>query len=540
VFTLLVEMRCNSYCIFCGLRQVDDSVVRRRARAGLTTPSTPFGAARGTYDLEAAVGALRAARSEGFDELSLQGGEPSIWPHVVALVREARAMGFSFIGMVTNGRKLADPVFAAELVGAGLDGITGSLVGWNAETHDGLALAPGAFDELLRGLQNAAQAAAAIGAAVTINANVIASAETIDHLDEQVHLLAGAGVRAAAVHLVRFDGLGDDPSIRRRLRFDVRRVTAALERAGREARRLGVSLHASDVPMCLHPSLDPEDLRLIARRAAVREHRYRGASVGFDGQNGRPSPRPDACAGCLLDEVCTRVPPGHLPEPAGEAFAPITPAYLAAHVDAHLGELDVQQDDAAIRVADLARAVDLLAKIAPFASALSDVARRLDEALLDLTKLGYARRRRALMTAAFWSYLRLRPPRATSAVDFDLLGRSAAELARATGAIPTERAGLWPRLRLGGGFELAIEGGERSDGGTFVGIRSLRPILRPASEAADRLYRALFACMVCAPLSGARSLRLLDDRLLVDRGGGFEEVWSFERAGAVKVADAGA
>src|SRR5439155_9612813 len=132
--------------VFCGQREVDEALVRARRRRGLTVLENRYGATRGRYTLASATEALVRARADGFSELSLQGGEPTIWPELPSLVAEARRLGFGFIGVVTNGRKLADARFAEALLGAGLDAVTASLLGPDAATHDAVAAAPGAFD----------------------------------------------------------------------------------------------------------------------------------------------------------------------------------------------------------------------------------------------------------------------------------------------------------------------------------------------------------------------------------------------------------
>jgi molybdenum cofactor biosynthesis enzyme MoaA len=532
VFTLLVEMRCNSYCVFCGLRQIDEPLVRARARVGLSTPPTVFGGLRGRYTLESAVAELRQARADGYGELSLQGGEPTIWPDIVALVREARALGFEFIGIVTNGRKLADAQFAADLVEAGLDGITGSLVGWNADTHDATALVSGAFDELVLGLANASAAAARSRRTVTINANVITSAKTVDHLPEQVRLLAQAGVRAAVVHLVRFSAMGSDPVVRSELRFDVRRMTPALERARAEAARLGISLHASDVPMCLHPRLEIDELRVLLHRSAVKEHQYRGASFGFDGMPSRKQPAIDACDGCLLADVCPRVPPEHLPEPANEALRAITAARVKESADELLATLDPTREDAARLVADRAASVEVLAQLQPGRPELAAAVERLREALQDLTRLSYANGRAALMIEAFWSYLGLKPPGwDLSEVAMAAPRWPAALLAQRTGAVSSDQTMAGPRLRFGPRYEVALTGGavERGE----MSVETARPIVYPVQSADERLGRALFLACVCVPVRSARAVRVLEDRVLVDAGSGYTTAWTFQRAGAI-------
>ena len=235
VFTLLVEMRCNSYCVFCGQRQVDAGLVQARRSLGLSTPPTSFGDLRGRYTLGTATEALRVARTEGFAELSLQGGEPTLFPEIVALVSAARELGFAPIGLVTNGRRLADRAFAEALLGAGLDAITFSVLGHDAATHDAAAIAPGSFDELLSGPSRTRARSPATSAAGSPSTSTSSRRRRPSRTSPlRCASSKAAGVDAASLHLVRFDGLAADPAVVASLRFDARALTSALAEAWRE------------------------------------------------------------------------------------------------------------------------------------------------------------------------------------------------------------------------------------------------------------------------------------------------------------------
>jgi hypothetical protein len=78
---------------------------------------------------------------------------------------------------------------------------------------------------------------------------------------------------------------------------------------------------------------------------------------------------------------------------------------------------------------------------------------------------------------------------------------------------------------------VALDGTAVADG--EIAVTRARPVVLPATNAGERLGRALFATCVCLPLRGARRIRLLEDRVLVDRGEGFEPAFVLQRAGAV-------
>jgi len=529
MFTLLVEMRCNSYCIFCGQREVDEPLIRIRGRLGLATPPTSFGDTRGRYTLETAIAALRQARADGYTDVSLQGGEPTLFPELPALVAEARRLDFGFVGMVTNARKLKDRAFTRALLEAGLDGISVSLLGADAATHDGLAAAPGAFDALVRGLGNVVELKAELGLAVRLSASLITSARSVDQLADEVRLLAGLGVATASVHVVRFDGLADDPQVRAWLRFDLARLRRAFALAATEAKRLGVALHLTDLPLCLHPTLSAPELALLRRRSATGEHHFRAAAFAYAPS---PHPRPAACAGCLVADVCPFIDAEYLSSDPSADLRPLTPVRVVEEIDAVLAAMDPAAADAASRLHDLARAVEHLSELGAARAALAPARARVDEALGDLIVLAARRRDGTTATHAVCTALGL-VPRAEEHVEEALwswLGLPAAELARRTGGDAAVRQTFTLQL---GPYAVALDGSGVTDG--EIALSGARPIVGEATTPRERVTRAIVAGVLAEPLRRARRLRLGSGGLDVDLGDGWRRAITPWRADALQL-----
>lgn len=529
VFTLLVETRCNSYCVFCGSREVDEALVRSRQRLGLSIPEPRYGATRGRYTLETATAALQRARDDGFVAVSLQGGEPTIWPELPALIRAARALGFVHVGMVTNGRRLADAAYARSLVEAGLTGLSASLLGADAVTHDALAAAPGAFDALVRGLCNVAAARTA-ERPVFITTNLVTTARLVDHLPDAVRLLASCGAIACTIHLVRFEGLASDEAVREPLRFDIRRVRGPLAEARAVGRTLGVAVHAPDVPLCLHDEPDPEEVRRVAERAGIDEHRFEAAAYAYDLDHSVPHVRPAACEGCWLDRSCRRVPADYLPPDPGDALRRLDAAALAALVQGAATRVDPAAPDAREHLERLLHATDRLEALADQPGALSDSVDVVRRRLLAVVHSAAGRRDGQAVVAAVCTWLGLHPPRGPLADDVVAFAAVPVErLAAHVGAgEPASR-----RLRFGGVFDVSFDG-EEEEGGSFA-VSRVVPVMPPARGPLGPLLRAVLLLYVAAPLRGARRLRLDEDALRVDGGDGLRVVWSIARPGAIRL-----
>ncbi|MBI5629739.1 MAG: radical SAM protein [Elusimicrobia bacterium] len=130
---LFTGFSCNSHCHFCiDLNKRD-----------LPDKST-----------QQIVSEMAQARAKGVEYLELIGGETTIRGDFLPLVRTAKKLGFKDVVVVTNGRMLSYPEFARQTVEAGVTDLIFSIHGHDARLHDELTFAPGAFEELLKGIEN--------------------------------------------------------------------------------------------------------------------------------------------------------------------------------------------------------------------------------------------------------------------------------------------------------------------------------------------------------------------------------------------------
>lgn len=126
---------CNNRCRFC----IESNLEWRRKEAALFTPE------RTRETLE---------RNRGVGSVLFTAGEPTLNPDLPLFIGMAREMGYENIGIVSNGRRLADRNLCKALVEAGLNHITISVHGSDAETHDALTTRQGSFDETWQGILN--------------------------------------------------------------------------------------------------------------------------------------------------------------------------------------------------------------------------------------------------------------------------------------------------------------------------------------------------------------------------------------------------
>jgi len=131
---------CSNDCVFCS-----ETRLRRQHSAEATG---------GPVTTERIRQAMDRLRVDGGEHLTLLGGEPTIRKDFIGLLDYAKDIGFERVSMTTNGRRFADPEFAREVARRSILRITVSLHGPTAAIHDAITQRPGAYDEVITGLQN--------------------------------------------------------------------------------------------------------------------------------------------------------------------------------------------------------------------------------------------------------------------------------------------------------------------------------------------------------------------------------------------------
>ncbi len=129
-----VTNRCNLRCIHCGV-----SDIYHRQATGLEVA------------YEEGLVILHRLHEAGYQRLMLLGGEPLMRGDIVELVAAACRVGFSHIGITTNGTRLT-PQLADALLDAGLDDLVVSLEGATAQSHEQVR-GRGTFARAMRGLE---------------------------------------------------------------------------------------------------------------------------------------------------------------------------------------------------------------------------------------------------------------------------------------------------------------------------------------------------------------------------------------------------
>lgn len=123
---IAADYRCNNRCVGC--------VAVSDEGPSLST--------------EAVARLLHQGRQDGASKFWFGGGDPTLRPDLLKIVKVARKLGYSEVKLQTNGMLLNSPANAEKLKEAGVTSVNLSIKGHTAELHDALTATPGCFEQL--------------------------------------------------------------------------------------------------------------------------------------------------------------------------------------------------------------------------------------------------------------------------------------------------------------------------------------------------------------------------------------------------------
>ena len=85
------------------------------------------------------------------------------------------------MGMVSNGRRLKNPLFCEELKESGLNNVSISIEGYDSQSHDSVTQTIGSYKETISGIRSASKAGLKISTNTVIGKNNINDLERIVH-----------------------------------------------------------------------------------------------------------------------------------------------------------------------------------------------------------------------------------------------------------------------------------------------------------------------------------------------------------------------
>lgn len=159
---------CNNNCIFCLDKDEQDGTI------------IPFS----KIEEE-----LKKGREQNCVRAILSGGEPTLHPDYVKIIKKAKEEGYSWVQTVSNGRMFAYQDFLRDCIRAGLNEITFTIPGHNRKLFETQTRAEGSYRQTLNGLINA------LRTSLIVSSDIVINKFTYKYLFEIIKFYVNLGVR---------------------------------------------------------------------------------------------------------------------------------------------------------------------------------------------------------------------------------------------------------------------------------------------------------------------------------------------------------
>ena len=290
---------CNSACSFCVV-------------------ASPF-YTKDSVDYRSVVDFLHANANQGFDTVNLHGGEPTIHPRFIDMLKLIRELGYPQAHVQTNGIRMADPAYVATLVELGVRSFIVSLHGDQPEVQDSQTATPGGFTKTVQGIRNAK----ALG--IHVRTNTVITRRNLDRLPSIVGLACDLGVDH--INISNLHPVGSAIFARENAMPTFAEmhdhVVSATQLAHAHGR--GVTLEGFPccvITECLGDMLTkaPRGIRMLARGTVLNDYDdFMAQDMSVYGE---------ACRGCALRPRCGGVYPQYIEYRGWSEFVPVREAVV--------------------------------------------------------------------------------------------------------------------------------------------------------------------------------------------------------------------
>ncbi len=299
---------CNNRCVFCVSGQ-----------------ETALGRAR-PLERDPILAEIRAAFAAGHRKITLLGGEPTLQPAFLDVLRETVRLGFEEIVIFTNGVKTARAGFVDEILATGGNfTFRFSLQGATEEAHERTTRKDGSFARLVQSMKHVQER----GQKLTVNMCVVQS--NYESVDQFPALLLPLG--ASQLHLDMVRPL--DAGVRTEAEFSamIPKYSAMVPALENMIRGFppGFDVNIGNLPYCISPQLAP----------VIHHDGEKTMTIAVDGDKKLSKPwdkylvkrrdksKPAGCKHCVFEARCSGVFEKYREVYGDDEFIPVSADQLA-------------------------------------------------------------------------------------------------------------------------------------------------------------------------------------------------------------------
>jgi pyruvate-formate lyase-activating enzyme len=273
-YWLRLTRTCNNHCVFC---------LDKEAQDGSCIP------------LEEVDKNLIQGRKENISRVVLSGGEPTVHPQFLEIIKTAKNLGYRHIQVITNGRMFAYRDFLDSAVKAGINELTFSIHGHKASLHDKQTQVKGSFQQTLTGLMNALKMPNLI-----VNVDVVISRFNVKYLADTLKYFINLGI--SEFDLLQVIPFGNAWDNRERVLYNIDESLTYLKQAFQLSKDPNLYIWTNRFPaqylegfedLIQHPVKLYDEIR--GRKEMLEQFLSNGQTVDCRGER---------CQYCFLEDFC--------------------------------------------------------------------------------------------------------------------------------------------------------------------------------------------------------------------------------------------
>ncbi len=251
---------------------------------------------------EEILGMLEAKREEGFDHVTLTGGEPTLYPKFWEIAAFAKRIGYR-VFVISNGSALANQGYAEKLLPY-VDELCLSVHGPNKKIHDQATRVSGSFDKLMLAMRHISH----FGNLNFLMINHVVTRLNVSVIPETLDVLSRNG-KLDQFLVSNITPHGGGGAHYKDLAVRHQEITRHLPKLHELAQERRVALRFYGIPVCLlGPYWRYSNDLFYSPRTTIARARLENGKIGWHFENTEFSSRekfyPEDCGHCALKGRC--------------------------------------------------------------------------------------------------------------------------------------------------------------------------------------------------------------------------------------------
>ena len=185
IWLIMTGFSCNNDCVMCS-----------------TKPKSNNYSDRSSQEIEKD---LISGKKMKYERVEFTGGESTIRPDILNLIKKAKDLGYREVAVSTNGRMLSYNTFCQKAIANGLNRVTFTLNAHNKKLGEAISRTPKAFEQTMQGIKNVVTSSV-----VDVSVNTVPVKINYRYLLQIGKLISSLGVGAWNILDLIPDGYGKD------------------------------------------------------------------------------------------------------------------------------------------------------------------------------------------------------------------------------------------------------------------------------------------------------------------------------------------